>query len=387
VYKRQLIDSFAINNSVFNNGGQPMNARQVTVGTGATARTYTAWDTSNISSWKQVFQNATSFNQDIGNWDLSGAIGNVFRILQNASSFDHEVDWALPTGFTPNYAWGWYFFYGTNMSTVNYTNTIVNFANTVYNNSGLYNAPATAMGGGRTFDSNMSGGANFANAWEARSYLTSTVASGGAGWTLSGDTILPLLVPSTSSLSFNGSTEYIDVQASPRALVGNSNAYTISAYVFIEEADIAEENYFIIGAMSGTERWYFRVDDGYVGFAYGSIISSTTSTAITAGQWNHVAVTYNGTNTHKIYVNGGNPKYTSTSSTGQTITTNDAYIGALNNGTDSLHFKGKIDEVMVWNTELAQANIQTIANAVGSGSVPNPEQLSTGLQLWNRMGD
>lgn len=381
------LDSFAKTNSVFNNGGQPMNARQVTVGTGATARTYTAWDTSNVSSWKEVFRNATSFNQDIGNWDLSGATGNVYRILENASSFNHEVDWVLPTGFTPNYAWGWFFFAYTNMSTVNYTNTIVNFANTVYNNSGLYNATGNNIGGGQTFDSNMSGGANFANAWEARSYLTDTVASGGAGWTLSGDTVLPLLVPSTSSLSFNGSTEYIDVQASPRALVGNSNAYTISAYVFIEEADIAEENYFIIGAMSGTERWYFRVDDGYVGFAYGSIISSTTSTAITAGQWNHVAVTYNGTNTHKIYVDGGNPKYTSTSSTGQTITTNDAYIGALNNGTDSLHFKGKIDEVMVWNTELAQANIQTLANAVGSGNVVNPEQLSSGLQLWNRMGD
>ena len=191
------LDGFAKSNSVFNNGGQPMNARQVTVGTGATARTYTAWDTSNISSWKSVFKSATSFNQDIGNWDLSGATGNVYRILENASSFNHEVNWVLPTGFTPNYAWGWYFFSGTNMSTVNYTNTIVNFANTVYNNSGLYNAPATNMGGGRTFDSNMSGGANFANAWEARSYLTNTVASGGAGWTLSGDTVIPLVIEPT----------------------------------------------------------------------------------------------------------------------------------------------------------------------------------------------
>ena len=206
-----------------------------------------------------------------------------------------------------------------------------------------------------------------------------------AGWTLIDDgPASGNFISGTNSLSFNGSTEYVDTQVSPRALVGNSNDYTISAYVFIEEADIAEENYFIIGAMSGAERWYFRVNDGYVGFAYGTIISSTTSTAITAGQWNHVAVTYNGTNTHKIYVNGGNPKYTSTSSTGQTITTNDAYIGALNNGTDSLHFKGKIDEVMVWNTELTQGEVQAYASVIGSGSIPDPNSI-TGLQMWNRM--
>ena len=338
-----------------------ISTHQVTVGTGSTQRTYNAWDVSSVTNMDRLFERAYAFNQNIGNWNIglitNGSINHVFQY--------------------------------TGQTAANYTDSLVGWANFVKNqtpdsplNINLYYQY------GRTFDSNMSGGSNFANAWEARSYLTDTVANGGAGWSISGDTVLPLLVPSTSSLEFNGSTEYIDTQVSPRTLVGNSNAYTISAYVFIEEADIAEENYFIIGAMSGTERWYFRVNDGYVGFGYGTIISSTTLTPITAGQWNHVAVTYNGTNTHKIYVDGGSPKYTSTSSTGQTITTNNAYIGALNNGgAPSLHFKGKIDEVMVWNTELAQANIQTLANAVGSGNVTNPEQLSSGLQLWNRMGD
>ena len=345
------------NNPIFN---QDISTKTITNVSGK--GTYTAWDMSNWKSGGYVLGDATAFDQNIGNWTLSTtdvSNGNMLR---------------------------WWRYSG--MSSANYTDTFVGWANTVYSNGGFPKNKSFSQGYSMTFDSNRSGGANFANAWEARSYLTDTVANGGAGWSISGDTVLPLLVPSTSSLEFNGSTEYIDTQVSPRTLVGNSNAYTISAYVFIEEADIAEENYFIIGAMSGTERWYFRVNDGYVGFGYGTIISSTTLTPITAGQWNHVAVTYNGTNTHKIYVDGGSPKYTSTSSTGQTITTNNAYIGALNNGgAPSLHFKGKIDEVMVWNTELAQANIQTLANAVGSGNVTNPEQLSSGLQLWNRMGD
>jgi hypothetical protein len=344
------------NNSIFN---QDISTKTITNVSGK--GTYTAWDMSNWTGGRFSLGSTPAFDQNIGNWTLSTTDVSSGDMLQ--------------------------FFGYSGMSSANYTDTFVGWANTVKANGGFPKNKSFPRSYSMTFDSNRSGGANFANAWEARSYLTNTVANGGAGWSISNDAVLPLLVPSTSSLSFNGSTEYIDVQASPRALVGNSNAYTISAYVFIEEADIAEENYFIIGAMSGTERWYFRVNDGYVGFAYGTIISSTTSTAITAGQWNHVAVTYNGTNTHKIYVNGGNPKYTSTSSTGQTITTNDAYIGALNNGTDSLHFKGKIDEVMVWNTELTQANIQTLDDAVGSGNVVNPEQLSSGLQLWNRMGD
>jgi len=444
---RGLASFFAyVGNNVTGGYTHDLLTKDVTVGAGTpVAKTYVAWDVSSVNGfgssttnyptsmgtffngkfngditnwdmsglgqignpqygyageWSKMFYLNSLFNQDISRktitnvsgkgtytaWGMSDWIGGIYS-LYLATAFDQNIgNWALNTSDTSSRSMS-RFFRDSGMSTANYTDTFVGWANTVKANGGFPKNKAFADQTGMTFDSNRSGGANFANAWEARSYLTNTVANGGAGWSISSDTILPLLVPSTSSLSFNGSTEYIDVQASPRALVGNSNAYTISAYVFIEEADIAEENYFIIGAMSGAERWYFRVDDGYVGFAYGSIISSTTSTAITAGQWNHVAVTYNGTNTHKIYVDGGNPKYTSTSSTGQTITTNDAYIGALNNGTDSLHFKGKIDEVMVWNTELAQANIQTLANAVGSGNVVNPEQLSTGLQLWNRMGD
>ena len=303
-----------------------------------------------------------------------------------ATLVNYIFDWtALNSSLTTmNYIFG-----STSMSTNNYTDSIVHFANLVKNQNP--NAPLSVDMGTQlnmTFDSNRSGGSNFANAFAAREFLTNATSSGGAGWTIAGDTVLPLNVSSTNSLSFNGSTEYLDVQASPRTLIGNSNAYSISAYILIEEADISGRNNFIIGAMSSAERWYFRVNDGYVGFGYGTIISSTTLTPITAGQWNHVAVTYNGTNTHKIYVNGGVAKYTSTSSTGQTITTNDAYIGALNNGsTASLYFKGKIDEVMVWNTELTQANVQDLADAVGSGNVPDPNSLASGVQLWNRMGD
>jgi len=394
------LDGFAKSNSVFNNGGQPMNARQVTVGTGTTARTYTAWDTSNISAWKEVFRNATSFNQDIGNWDLSGATGNVYRILENASSFNHEVDWVLPTGFTPNYAWGWFFFANTNMSTVNYTNTIVNFANTVYNNSGLYNATGNNIGGGQTFDSNMSGGANFANAWEARSYLTSTVASGGAGWTLSGDTVLPLLVPSTSSLSFNGNSGYINSYGS--SSLNLTSALTVSMYIKIEDetnsgyrglftkgeittAGFGSYSAAVINAQNNI-RFYLNS-----GGPSTTPINITTTSGLLFDRWYHVCFTYDGSlssNKAKTYIDGVNQSVSSSGTIPSSLysnTSSNFHIGAYYN--TSLLFEGNIDEVMIWDNVISTSNIQTLADAVGSGNVTNPEQLSTGLQLWNRMGD
>ena len=42
---------------------------------------------------------------------------------------------------------------------------------------------------GRTFDTSRSGGANFANAGAARTYLTNVTPTG-AGWTISSDTVI-----------------------------------------------------------------------------------------------------------------------------------------------------------------------------------------------------
>jgi hypothetical protein len=68
------------------------------------------------------------------------------------------------------------------------------------------------------------------------------------------------------------------------------------------------------------------------------------------------------------------------------------YIGATNRLEQNLvqnpgqYWNGDIDEVMLWNTELTQGEVQAYANTIGSGSIPDPNAI-TGLQLWNRMGD
>lgn len=75
-------------------------------------------------------------------------------------------------------------FLGSSMSTANYTDTVVAFANKCYDNGGLPSPVNFGSQSGRTFDTSRSGGANFANAGLARTYLASIL------WTISGDTVI-----------------------------------------------------------------------------------------------------------------------------------------------------------------------------------------------------
>jgi len=379
--------------TAFNNGGQPMNTRSVTVGTGATARTYNAWDVSSVTAFENgPFENNQAFNQDVSNWDVSNAANGLVRGFENAQVFDHYLPWDLNTSANPPSTYYLYnMFNNSGMSTNNYTDTIVYWANFVKNQTP--NAPLSVnmnVQAQMTFDSSRSGGTNFANAWEARSYLTNTVANGGAGWSISSDTILPLLVPSTSSLSFNGSTEYINVGEDINSTF--QGAFSFSCYIWFNNINASFQSFLTSG---------FPVQAYIVSGAVQMYLSSTnssstetlpTSSTLAAGEWHHVAFTRSGNGAgseNKIYLNGGVADVTDTSSTIIPLSTSPINIGASTTtpGSTSLYFNGKIDEVMIWNTVLTQANIQTLANAVGSGNVPNPEQLSSGLQLWNRMGD
>jgi hypothetical protein len=79
-------------------------------------------------------------------------------------------------------------FRNSGMSTANYTDTIVEWSNYTTTNGAPYNVNMTTQTG-RTFDTSRSGGANFADAGAARTYLT-TATPTGAGWTISGDTVI-----------------------------------------------------------------------------------------------------------------------------------------------------------------------------------------------------
>lgn len=128
-----------------------------------------------------LFAGAISFNQPLNLWDVSAAT-NMRQLFLGATKFNQYLgDWQLNSGLTTMER----IFANTAMSIENYTDTIVAWANQVFDNSGSPSGVNMTNQTGRTFDTSRSGGANFANAGAARTYLTTT-----AGWSITGDTVI-----------------------------------------------------------------------------------------------------------------------------------------------------------------------------------------------------
>ena len=140
-----------------------------------------SWDVSNCTSMAAMFQGATIYQgQGLQNWDVSNVtnMSSMFFL----TNFDNNIgNWQLNSGLTTMDS---IFRSGSLPSSANYTDSIVGWANYVFTNG----APFSVNMGqqfGKTFDTSRSGGANFADAGAARTYLTTT-----AGWTISSDTVI-----------------------------------------------------------------------------------------------------------------------------------------------------------------------------------------------------
>jgi surface protein len=145
------------------------------------------WNTSNVTSMELMFQTAAAFNQNISNWDVS-KVQNMNNMFQQATSFNQNLGtWNLRLlGVTLNSI----FQSANSMSTANYTDTIVGWANYVFNNGGTPNNVSMLTQTSRTFQNSNAGGLNFGNAGDARTYLTNPLPTG-AAWSIGGDTIIP----------------------------------------------------------------------------------------------------------------------------------------------------------------------------------------------------
>ena len=111
--------------------------------------------------------------------------------------------------------------------------------------------------------------------------------------------------------------------------------------------------------------------------------------SLTAGVWNHVAVTYDGSTGFKFYRNG--EEYAGEGDLDDALQTVHgeyfATIGAeILAGAVNSPFKGKIDEVGLFERALTTGEILSIYNAGGTAT---PDSLSglTGLVGYWRMGD
>jgi len=170
------------------------------------------WDMSNAVSIEGMFSNTVGNIGDLSSWDVSNVVGNGFKNLTSATtsgftsnisswnvsgaaslinmlrsaSFNHNVGaWTLGSNLTTIQ----FMMYFNGMSTNNYTDTLVGWAQGVKTNGYPYNVNA-ANQNGKIFDNSRGGGVEFVDAQAARTFLTNPTNAGGAGWTISGDTTI-----------------------------------------------------------------------------------------------------------------------------------------------------------------------------------------------------
>jgi len=138
-----------------------------------------SWNVGSVTNMSEMFRSATSFNQNISSWNTSN-VTTIVSMFRSATSFNQNLSiWNLNTSsFSATRT-----FDGSGMSTDNYTDTVVGWANYVYTNSAPYTVSMSTQNT-MTFDRGRSGGANFSDAGAARDYLTGATAN----WTISGDT-------------------------------------------------------------------------------------------------------------------------------------------------------------------------------------------------------
>jgi surface protein len=132
-----------------------------------------------------MFQLAGKFNQDISLWDVS-QVTNMTDMFSSTTVFDRNLGaWQLNLSgvILSN------IFKNSAMSTANYTDTIVLWADYVQSNSDLPNGLLMTGQTSMIFQNSRPGIGMFGTAGTARTYLTSTLPSG--PWTISGDTIIP----------------------------------------------------------------------------------------------------------------------------------------------------------------------------------------------------
>lgn len=180
----------------------------------------------------------------------------------------------------------------------------------------------------------------------------------------------------------------LDLSYNGHAMLNNaqlnqiSNEITISFWAYGDLAQISNGNSLFYGvAANSTQRqlnihlpWsdnYVYFDCGNVGNAYDRV-SKTTVPSERGGQWNHWVFTKNATaGTMRVYLNGvqwllGNNKI-------KPVSLFNLVLGKdldLNN-----NFKGKINEICIWNAEISAADIVAWMNKPITNAHPNYNNL------------
>ncbi|MDF2577802.1 MAG: Ig family protein [Chlamydiales bacterium] len=176
---------------------------------------------------------------------------------------------------------------------------------------------------------------------------------------------LPDSKPVTRSFTYDGSSQYLTL---PAINLGTT-AITLEAWVYVKALPVAPSHSHIFDLGNGAPSYNIilrinsissRVELIVYNGASGITARTYTGTAtITMNEWNHLAVTLNGT-AGVIYINGAVDKSgTFTSGTISNVNRTSNYIAKSNLATGT-YFQGHLIEARIWN--IARTRGQILAN-------------------------
>ena len=205
----------------------------------------------------------------------------------------------------------------------------------------------------------------------------------------------PAGISNVYSMDFDGLNDYIDTGSST---VGQLQVMSVSAW--FQETQNAATNTTIVANNGSTNKgWAIWVDgakirwqvaDGAGSVSWTETVLQNFRTFAPLNQWNHICCTFDGSYS-KIYINGV-LKETWDATPTPYVVDYSGNVGNLTIGRRSYSnagfFRGKVDEVAIWNTALTSTQIQSIYNATSTNLTKDLTTVSgSNLKYWNRMGD
>ena len=184
------------------------------------------------------------------------------------------------------------------------------------------------------------------------------------------------------STDFDGVDDFVDIDSSGSVINTSTGAFSLwaklgtmasSGYFLNYRVDANNQIQLLYHASSNEVRMNYK--------AGGTETSAVITDAIeNDGLWHHIAGTWNSSGNVKIYLNSTLKDTTAISGT---FTGTPAFCSIGSSGVSSSFFKGNIDEVSLFNSELTASVITTIYN----DGLPYTVASNTNLIGWWRMGD
>jgi hypothetical protein len=161
------------------------------------------------------------------------------------------------------------------------------------------------------------------------------------------------------SVYFDGLVDYVDMED---ALDVNPSGFTISAWIKRDAADSGTKSIVSKRNIPFTTGYDLTIQDNNKIRMYwknGTNQVLYSSASIPNDEWHHIAAVYDGAKLY-IYIDGVLDN--SASKTAPIDTDESFYIAAAGKNSPTQHFRGNIDEVRVWDTNLSLSQLRFIMN-------------------------